>query len=92
MAICVYASEVAALAGMHPYRPRAQVIAALLKRRGVDALTSAHDMQERAGNAAAEAQRKARELQTIADAKVTAAMWAETGEDGNFEDHRVTTT
>ena len=92
MTICVYASEVAALAGMHPYRPRAQVITALLKRRSVDALTSAHDMQERAGDAAAEAQRKARELQTIADAKVTAAKWAETGEDGNAEDHRATTT
>ena len=64
--ICVYASEVAALAGMHPYRAREHVVSAILKRRGVDAVDSAQGLSEKSAATAADMRRDASELQEAA--------------------------
>ena len=66
--ICVYASEVAALAGMHPYRAREHVVSAILKRRGVDAVDSAQGLSEKSAATAADMRRDASELQEAASA------------------------
>lgn len=77
MMMCVYASEVAALAGMHPYRSREQVISSILKRRGVDTVASANALSNRMTTAAVEVQCEAHALQAVANAEAVAVKTTE---------------